>query len=63
MTKKKTPNQEDKKVWEEYIKNPSDIFDKEINTSNNTQRRERYKFDLHGFTLNEAHNKGREVIE
>ena len=63
MTKKKTPNQEDKKVWEEYIKNPSDIFDKEINTSNNTQRRERYKFDLHGFTLNEANNKVREVIE
>ena len=63
MTKKKYPNQEDKKIWEEYIKNPSDIFDKDKNLSNNIKRRERYKFDLHGFTLNEANNKVKEVIE
>ena len=57
MIKKKNSNQEDKKIWEDYIKNPSDIYDKDQNISNNFQRRERYKFDLHGFTLDEANKK------
>ena len=63
MIKKKVPNYEDKKTWEEYIKNPSDIYDKDHSTSNNIQRRERYKFDLHGFTLDEANSKVKEIIE
>ena len=63
MIKKKYPSQEDKKTWEEYIKNPSGIYDKDQSISNNIQRRERYKFDLHGFTLDEANNKVKEVIE
>ena len=62
MIKKKDPSQEDKKTWEEYIKNPSDIYDKDQNVSNSIQRRERYKFDLHGFTLDEANNKVKEII-
>ena len=60
MIKKKVPNYEDKKTWEEYIKNPSDIYDKDI--SSKIQRRERYKFDLHGFTLDEANKKVKEII-
>ncbi len=63
MIKKKVLNQEDKKTWEEYIKNPSDIYDKDQNILNNTKRRERYRFDLHGFTLEEANNKVKEIIE
>ena len=63
MIKKKEANQEEKKVWEEYIKNPSDIYDKDLGTANSVQRRERYKFDLHGFTLDEANNKVKEIIE
>ena len=63
MNKKKDPNQEDIKTWEEYIKNPSDIYDKDLGVSNNNQRRGRYKFDLHGFTLEEANNKVKEIIE
>ena len=63
MTKKKDPSQIDKKAWEEYIKNPSDIYDKDLGASNSVQRRERYKFDLHGFTLDEANNKVKEIIE
>ena len=63
MIKKKDPSQEDKKTWEEYIKNPSDIYDKDQGSSNSVQRRERYKFDLHGFTLDEANNKVKEIIE
>ena len=62
MIKKKNSTQEDKKTWEEYIKNPSDIYDKDQNVSNSIQRRERYKFDLHGFTLDEANNKVKEII-
>ena len=62
MIKKKEPNQEDKKTWEDYIKNPSDIYDKDKNLSNNSQRKDRYKFDLHGFTLDEANKKVRDLI-
>ena len=60
MIKKKDQNQEDKKTWEDYIKNPSDIYDKDI--SSKIQRRERYKFDLHGFTLDDANSKVKEII-
>ena len=63
MIKKKEPSDEDKKTWEEYIKNPSDIYDKDQGDSNRFKRRERYKFDLHGFTLDEANNKVKEIIE
>ena len=63
MIKKKAPNQKDKKTWEQYIKNPSDIYDKEQGAFSNIQRRERYKFDLHGFTLDEANSKVKEIVE
>ena len=62
MIKKKVPNQEDKRTWEDYIKNPSDIYDKDQVTSNDIRRKERYKFDLHGFTLDEANSKVKEII-
>ena len=62
MIKKKESNQEDKKIWEEYIKNPSNIYDKDELTSNKNFRRERYKFDLHGFSLDEANSKVKEVV-
>ena len=63
MTKKKTSNQEDKKAWEEYVKNPSDIYDKDLDLSNSIKRRARYIFDLHGFSLDEANSKVKEIIE
>ena len=63
MIKKKEPSQEDKKTWEEYIKNPSGIYDKDQGATDIIQRRERYKFDLHGFTLDEANKKVKDVIE
>ena len=63
MIKKKDPNQEDKKTWENYIKNPSDVYDKDQSLHNNFKRRERYKFDLHGFTLDDANSKVKEIIE
>ena len=63
MIKKKDLNQEDKDTWEDYIKNPSDIYDKDRINSNKIQRSERFKFDLHGFTLDEANKKVKEIIE
>ena len=63
MIKKKEPSQADKKTWEDYIKNPSDIYDKDKELSENIQRRERYIFDLHGFTLDDANIKVKEIIE
>ena len=63
VIKKKETNQEDKKIWDEYIKNPSDIYDKDQSVSNNTHRKRRYKFDLHGFTLDEANSKAKEIIK
>ena len=62
MDKKKDVDQENVKAWEEYIKNPSDIYDKEKNNSKHNSRRERFKFDLHGFTLDAANRKIREII-
>ena len=63
MIKKKDSNQENKRIWEDYIKNPSDIYDKDQITSNDIRRKERYKFDLHGFTLDEANSKVKEIID
>ena len=63
MIKKKDLDLEDKKTWEEYIKNPSDIYDKDQGASKSTQRKERYKFDLHGFTIDEANIKVKKIID
>ncbi len=62
MIKKKNTNQEDINTWEEYIKDPSNIYDKDQVISNKNERRGRYKFDLHGFTLEEANSKVKEII-
>ena len=61
MIKKKDLSHEDKKVWEDFIKNPSDIYDKDKNNLDNN-RKQRYRFDLHGFTLDDANKKVREIL-
>ena len=61
MSKKKDLSQIDKKTWEDYIKDPSDIYDKDKYNQKIT-RKERYKFDLHGFTLDEANKKVKEIL-
>ena len=63
MIKKKELSKKDKNTWENYIKNPSDVYDKDQSLHNNFKRRERYKFDLHGFTLDDANSKVKEIIE
>tara|TARA_B100000676_G_scaffold49891_1_gene48935 strand:+ start:530 stop:946 length:417 start_codon:yes stop_codon:yes gene_type:complete len=61
VSKKKDLSQKDKKTWEDYIKDPSDIYDKDKYNQKIT-RKERYKFDLHGFTLDEANKKVKEIL-
>ena len=61
MNKKKDLSQEDKKTWEDYIRDPSDIYDKDRNNQK-SNRKERFKFDLHGFTLDEANKKVKEIL-
>ena len=62
MIKKKDLSKEDKENWENYIKDPSDLYDKDLNNSTNETGKERFKFDLHGFTLDEANSKVRDLI-
>ena len=62
MIKKKDLSTQDIKDWEDYIKNPSDIFDKDKSNSFELKSKSRFKFDLHGFTLDEANKKVREII-
>jgi len=52
----------EKKLWEEYLKNPNDLFDKELKNTKRYARVERFRFDLHGFTLLEANKKVKELV-
>ena len=62
MIKKKDLSAEDKKVWEDYTNSPSNIYDKENQNTSYNLRKKRFKFDLHGFTLDEANQKVKEII-
>ena len=61
MIKKKELSEEEK-IWDDYTKNPSDIYDKESKILNNILKKERFKFDLHGFSLDDANKKVREIV-
>ena len=62
MKKKGDIADTEKKIWEEYLKNPKDLFDKELENKKPFNQIKRYRFDLHGFTLLEANSKIRELI-
>jgi DNA-nicking Smr family endonuclease len=51
----------DKLLWEEYTKDPKDVFDKEIGIKKKIYKT-RFKIDLHGYNLIDANNKIKEVI-
>ncbi len=62
MIKKKDISKVDIKIWNDFVKNPSNIFDKEILDVNQIQQNNRFKFDLHGYSLEEANKKVEELI-
>ena len=61
MIKKKDLSKEDSEVWQSYIKNPTDVYDKDLGNKS-INRKERFKFDLHGYTLDEANKKVKQII-
>jgi len=61
VIKKKDLSKEDSEVWQSYIKNPTDVYDKDLGEKS-INRKERFKFDLHGYTLDEANKKVKEII-
>ena len=61
MIKKKDLSKDDSEVWQSYIKNPTDVYDKDL-VNKSISRKERFKFDLHGYTLDEANKKVKEII-
>ena len=63
MIKKKDLTQEDKNAWENYIKNPSGIYDKDKDLAIDKKRKDRFKFDLHGFSLESANKKIKELLQ
>ena len=62
MIKKKNISQEDINTWKNYIKSPTDIIDKDSIESENNSKNIRFKYDLHGFTLDKANEKVKEII-
>ena len=62
MKKKEEISKKNKEAWDEYIKNPNDLFDKDQNQTGSLKTKQRYKYDLHGFTLSEANLKVKEII-
>jgi|TARA_B100000780_G_C20871939_1_gene346784 DNA-nicking Smr family endonuclease len=62
VKKKVNISDTEKELWEEYLKDPKDLYDKEIENKKQFNRAERYRFDLHGFTLLEANEKVRKLI-
>ncbi len=62
MSNKKKVSKKDKKDWEDFIKNPSKVFDKEI-VSKEKKFLSLYKFDLHGYSIENANKKVLEIIE
>ena len=62
MKKKENISTSDKKTWEEYLKDPKDILDKDTKSDNSSKNNSRFKFDLHGYKLLEANQKVREII-
>ena len=62
MKKKEDLSSVDKTQWEEYLKNPKDIFDKEQKNENSFSKNYKFRFDLHGYTLADANEKVSELI-
>jgi|TARA_B110000285_G_C14979475_1_gene540611 DNA-nicking Smr family endonuclease len=62
VKKKEDLSNSDKVEWEKYLKNPKDIFDKELVEQKLFDPNSRFRFDLHGFTLLDANQKVHELI-
>ena len=55
-------SKEDLDTWKDYIKNPTDVIDKDSIVKKNNYKSFRYRFDLHGYTLLDANKKIEDLI-
>ena len=62
MIKKKDLSKEDKETWDNYTRQPSDIYDKDLQVADDNPRKNRLRYDLHGFTLEDANKKVKNLI-
>ena len=62
MKKKSKLSKADKQSWNDYIENPLDILDKEEKEFKR-KKLTRYKFDLHGLSIEHANKKVSDIIE
>ena len=62
MKKRSKLSEKDKKSWEDFLKSPLNIEDKEESKSQ-IRKYLRFKFDLHGLSIDEANKKVTEIIE
>ena len=62
MIKKKDLSKEDKETWDNFTRQPSDIYDKDLQIADDNPRKNRLRHDLHGFTLEDANKKVKDLI-
>ena len=62
MIKKKDLSKEDKEAWDNFTRQPSDIYDKDLQVADDIPRKNRLRYDLHGFTLEDANKKVKDLI-
>ena len=62
MKKKINLSEEDKKIWKEFTNNPKGIFDKDIQQKIKENNKQRFKFDLHGFSLDQANKITKQIV-
>ena len=61
MKKKNHLSKQDKEDWKNFLKDTSKVPNKDQNQIIDS-RDKKFRFDLHGLTLDEANNKVREII-
>jgi DNA-nicking Smr family endonuclease len=62
VIKKKDLSKEDKETWDNFTRQPSDIYDKDLQVADDNPRKNRLRYDLHGFTLEDANKKVKNLI-
>jgi DNA-nicking Smr family endonuclease len=62
LSKKDKLSEQDKKDWKNFLDNPLSFFEKENLEKEHSKRPKRFKFDLHGFSIENANKKVNEII-
>ncbi len=62
MKKKDTLSQKDKEDWKNFLEDTSRVPDKDKTLQINSSTR-KFRFDLHGLTLDEANKKVKDIIK